>query len=106
MRELFLPPRPGGRGGKALPERLCSRLERDPIKRNWITLQIPIIVAQSVGDPPTLKASAGEQRNTWSAEVLTKAEPLTLRRIALYGKLANPASGAALRWCCEASVPV
>lgn len=26
-------------------------------------------------DSPTLKAPAGEQRDTWTAEILTKAEP-------------------------------
>jgi len=33
-------------------------LERDPIKCNRITLQIPLIVAQSFGEPLTLRRIA------------------------------------------------
>jgi len=35
-----------------------QHLERDPIKCNRITLQIPLIVAQSFGEPLTLRRIA------------------------------------------------
>jgi len=44
------------RGEREFDNKLC--LERDPIKRNRITLQIPLIVAQSFGEPLTLRRIA------------------------------------------------
>jgi len=40
------------------PGRQAGALERDPIKCNRITLQIPLIVAQSFGEPLTLRRTA------------------------------------------------
>jgi len=48
---------PEGRSRTEGDESLVT-LERDPIKSNRIALQIPLIVAQSFGEPLTLRRIA------------------------------------------------